>query len=237
MIRTPWSIAALLFTVMAALPATADQLPRERTVSVAASGFVAAAPDITRLSIGVVTEAASARAALAENSKLYEAVLAGVKKLGIAPKDIATERFQVSPIYRSGKAGSSYERRVSGYRVHNDASVKVRLIENTGTVIDRATELGANAIGAIQFEISDLETRLDEAREQAMRNAIRRAKLYATAAGATLGDVLTISEQYHGNGHQPVRIEASSARMAASTPIEVGERRVGVTIHAVWKLR
>jgi uncharacterized protein YggE len=235
--RASWPIAVPLFICLAAMPAMADQLPRERTVSVAATGFVSATPDALRISIGVITEAISAREALAENSKVFEAVLAGVKKLGVDVKDIATDRFQVSPIYKSSKAGSSYDNRISAYRVRNTASVKVRVLENAGAVIDRATELGANAIGEIEFEISDLETKLDFAREEAMRNAIRRAKLYAEAAAATLGDVLTISEQYHDNGHQPVRIEASSARMVAATPISPGQRRAGVTIHAVWKLR
>ena len=54
--------------------------------------------------------------------------------------------------------------------------------------------LGANDIGSIEFGVSEPEALKDEARKQAVAQATANAKLYAEAAGGTLGKVLTIAE-------------------------------------------
>ncbi|MEI9901162.1 MAG: SIMPL domain-containing protein [Hyphomicrobium sp.] len=46
--------------------------------------------------------------------------------------------------------------------------------------------------------MSQAETLLDEARRQAVANAQRRAKLYAAAAGAEVGEVLSIHRGRRG---------------------------------------
>lgn len=232
MVRT----LAVVAITMLPLPTLADDHNKQRTVTVSASGYVTAEPDFARLTVGVVTEASSAKDALERNSKLFSRVLSGVKRLGIDAKDIATDRFQVNPIYGRRKADGRNVNRIDGYRVRNTASVTVRNISQTGSVIDRATEFGANSIGSIDFVISDLETKLDRAREAAMRNAIRRAKLYARAAGARLDNVLTISEQFHGGHRRPMRMQRR-ASMSAAAPIEPGQQKIGVTVNVVWKLQ
>ena len=224
----------LIGGLLAPLPALAEKA-KARTISVSASGYVMAQPDMAQIGIGVTTEANSAKAALEQNSEVFQAVLAGLKKLGIAAKDIATAQFQVNPIYARRKSSGGYSRnKIDGFRVHNKATVTVRDIKQIGPVIDRAAELGGNEIGAIRFVVSDLETKLDEARRAAMRNAVRRAKLYAEAGDAKLGAIQTISEQFHGQP-RPVQF-GRAAKMSAPAPIEPGQRRLGVTVHAVWEL-
>ena len=49
-------------------------------------------------------------------------------------------------------------------------------------------------MAGLSFEVSKAETLKDEARKEAVANALRRAKLYADAAGAEVGEVLTIDE-------------------------------------------
>ncbi|MFT5509360.1 MAG: hypothetical protein ACI89J_002442 [Hyphomicrobiaceae bacterium] len=218
--------------VLGVQPAIAQVETKPRTITVSASGYVTAQPDIAQIAIGVVTEAKSAKTALEQNSKLVAAVLAGIKRLGIDPKDIATQQFQVSRIYKRGKSAGN---RINGFRVRNIANITVRNIKQTGSVIDRAAELGANDIGAINFVVTDMETKLDEARRAAMRNAVRRAKLYAEAANATLGSIQTVSEQFHGRPRQAQF--RRTARMSAAAPIEPGQQKLGVTVHAVWSLK
>jgi uncharacterized protein len=223
-------------SVLGVQPAMAQVETKPRTITVSASGYVTAQPDIAQIAIGVVTEAKSAKTALEQNSKLAAAVLAGIKRLGIDPKDIATQQFQVSPIYERRKSSSGYAgNRVNGFRVRNIANITVRNIKQTGSVIDRAAELGANDIGAINFVVTDMETKLDEARRAAMHNAVRRAKLYAEAANATLGSIQTVSEQFHGRP-QAAQFRRT-ARMSAAAPIEPDQQKLGVTVHAVWSLK
>jgi uncharacterized protein len=225
----------LMSLVLIPLPAKADMTTKERTITVSAEGTTNAEPDQARITIGVVTEAKSAKKALESNSKAFQAVLAGMKRLGIDARDIATQQFQVNPIYaRQTKSSGRTRSEIDGFRVLNAANITVRRIEQTGAVIDRATELGANNIGAIDFVVSDIEQKLDVARREAMQNAIRRAKLYAEAAGATLGEILTINEQMSGPpAHRP---QMREARMSMAAPIEPGQQTLSITINAVWKL-
>ena len=83
-----------------------------------------------------------------------------------------------------------------------------------GQILDKVVTLGANDVNSIEFGVAEPEALKDEARKLAMRNAIANAKLYAEAAGAKLGKVLTISEDQgiivarshgacsHGDGRQ-----------------------------------
>ena len=229
------ALAALLTaaTLVAIPAARAEDKPR--TVAVSATGTVNAEPDIALISVGVLTEDDSAKVALDENSQAMAKVVRAIKAAGVDAKDISTERFGVSPIYdRRKSSNGSYRTRTTGFRVVNMARIKVRRVADTGALIDMAVEAGANQMGAIQFIVSGQEERLDEARRAAMRNAIRRAKLYAQAAGAKVGDVLTISENVFRDGPRPVAMARSSSGMAA--PIEPGQQTLRVTINVVWAL-
>ncbi len=234
LVRSMWCLC-LVGVLLGPLPASAESQSKLRTITVSASGYVMAEPDLAQIVVGVVTQAETAKLALEQNSKLFQAVLDGVKRLGIAAKDIATQQFQVRPLYERRKTSSGYgANKIDGFRVKNSALITVRDIKQTGAVIDRAAEQGANNVGAISFVVSELETKLDAARQQAMRNAIRRAKLYAEAADAKLGAIQTISEQFHGRP-RPAQF-GRAAKMSASAPIEPGQQKLGVTVHAVWEL-
>ena len=164
----------------------------QRTVSVSATGKVAADPDIAHISAGVVTEADTAKEALGRNSALMAKLIDGLKGAGLSAKDIQTTMLNVEPRYTQPKDGRPSA--ISGYRVTNQVRLTVRDVKRLGEVLDQAIALGANHINQISFDLANAETLKDEARKQAMENARRRGELYAKAAGAQLGPVLRISE-------------------------------------------
>ncbi len=61
-------------------------------------------------------------------------------------------------------------------------------------MIDTLVGAGANEIGGINFVVTQASKLLDDAREQAIADARRKAEIYAKAAGVTLGAPLSISE-------------------------------------------
>ena len=63
----------------------------------------------------------------------------------------------------------------------------VRKLDGLGGLVDKLVSLGANRFDGIQFEVSGFEKKKDEARRDAMKNALRMAKLYAEASGAVAG--------------------------------------------------
>jgi len=212
----------------------------KRVVSVSATGTVEADPDNAVYSTGVVTEAATAREALDANSKQMVNVIDGLKGLGIAARDIQTRNFNIQPRYANSKSTSSPRGDgtpcINGYQVTNALRIVVRDLKRLGEVMDKAVSLGANQAGGIQFMVSKAETLLDKARKAAMDNALRRAKLYAEAAGAEVGKVLSISEQ--SQGQQPRPMAYARAAMAAETvPVESGTETLSAVVHVTYELK
>jgi uncharacterized protein YggE len=93
---------------------------------------------------------------------------------------------------------------------------------------------GANEIGGINFVVTQASKLLDEAREQAIADAHRKAEIYARAAGVTLGAPLSISEQ-GSPGPMPFRKMAGG--MAASAPVAQGEETLVVTVSVSWAIK
>lgn len=205
----------------------------ERTVTVAATGSVSVEPDMAYVSAGAVTEADTARDALQSNSAAMKKVIDGLKGAGVDAKDIQTVNFNVEPRYQQGRDGRPPE--INGYRVVNQVRVTVRDLARLGELLDQLVSLGANQAGGISFEVSQAETLKDEARRQAVANAYRRAQLFASAAGARVGRVLTISEDVIEPGPRPMgRVRTMAAE---AVPIERGSQTLEVRVQVTWALQ
>lgn len=206
----------------------------KRTISLSATGAVKTTPDQVEITTGVTAEGQTARDALTKNTDAMSKVVDGLKEAGIDPKDIQTTNFSVSPIYEQKKHGQAAF--ITGYRVTNQVHITVRDTDKLGEILDTVVSLGANQIGSISFGVSEPEALEDEARKQAMRNAIADAKLYAETAGVELGPVLSITEE--NGGYIPRRMEAAAPMaMAKDVPIEAGTTTVEVRLRVTWELR
>lgn len=214
--------------------AEAEPKPMPRTVSVLASGQVQAEPDTAHLSTGVASEGKTAGEALAKNSQSMRKVVDGLKASGIDPKDIQTVSFNVSPRHQHFKDGRPPA--VVGYEVHNQVRVVVRDLKQLGKILDEVVTLGANQVHGITFEVGRQEELKDEARKSAMQSALRRAKLYADAAGATVGPVVTIAEEMPN--FVPSRpIMFAKAAADSAPPVEAGTQMLEVKVSVTWELR
>ena len=215
------------------LDARAEE-PDKRTLSLSATGEALMTPDKVDVNTGVTSEGQTARAALDKNTEAMTKVVDGLKAAGIAPKDIQTTDLSISPIYE--KKSQGYASFITGYRVTNQVHITVRDTKKLGNILDTAVSLGANRINSIDFGVSKPEPLKDEARKQAVANAIANAKLYAQAADVELGPVLSITEE--SRTVMP-RFEAAAAPMAraSAVPIEAGTTTIQIRIEMTWELR
>ena len=225
----------LLSSLGAFAPAlAADDEPQKRTISLSGTGTVKLAPDIVSISTGVESDAAIAKDALAKNTASMTRVIEELKQSGIEPKDIQTTNFSVEPRYDDRDDGKPAK--LVGYHVTNSVFITLRDISKLGEVLDKIVGFGANSIGGIAFGVADREGVENEARKLAMADAIAKAKLYADAASAELGPVVTISEQ---GGYQPYFEKRAAAPMAsaAPVPIEAGTESVSMQVSVTWELK
>jgi uncharacterized protein len=219
--------------LLAATPAAhADDKPEKRRITVSATGDVDVVPDVARITSGVTTEAATAKAALAQNSTTMQKVVAALKASGIDAKDIQTSSLRVEPRYTRPREGEPAQ--IDGYRVTNQVQVVVRDLDKIGDILDQLVSLGANDTGGLSFEASQAETLRDDARKEAVANARRRAELYAKAAGVELGEVLSIDE---GGGEAPQPVMQMARAMKSSVPVERGTQTLSANVTITWALK
>lgn len=240
-VRASLVAAAIAIAALLALPARAqdDGASRPATMSLSAISEISAAPDRARITSGVVTEAETARAALDANNQAIADVIAALKEAGIEDRDIQTSGFSVEPRYHypEPREGRSEPPRIIGYAVSNQVSVLVRNLDDLGPVLDRAVTVGANRINGIQFEISNEDELLDEARGEAVANARRKAEIYAEAAGVRLQSIRSISETSRLQPPpQPLFARDMRAEAASSVPIETGEQTLRVEVNVTWEI-
>ena len=227
-------LAALGLQVAEPTRANAEDSKLARTITVSASGRVSARPDIVRLRAGVSTEAATARRALTDNNALMRDLLRELSEDGISEDDVQTSNFNVSPKYTRPARGQVAT--ISGYTVSNQVTVTVRRIERAGDILDTLVRLGANKMSGMSFEVSDAERLKDSAREEAMKNARRRADLLARAAGAEVGEVVAIAENAAIYQPRPVAMRRS-AMAQESVPIAAGSQDLVAQVTVTWKLK
>ena len=232
----PILMAAALVAISLCAPPTAiaadGDRPSERFISVSATGSVDAEPDLASVSVGAIVEADTAKEALGRSSTLMAKLIDGLKALGIAAKDIQTTAINIEPRYTQGKDGRPTA--LAGYRLVNRVHLTVREVKRLGEILDGAIGLGANQVNGIGFDVSNAETLMDEARRLAIANAKRRAELYAAAAGAQLGSVLTVSETGNAN---PKALPMARAAAGGAAPIEAGTRTLTVDVQVTYALR
>ncbi|SNS57528.1 hypothetical protein SAMN06295912_109100 [Sphingomonas laterariae] len=203
-------------------------------LDIVAEGEVTRVPDIATISAGVVTQAPTAGAAMTENANRMAAVVAALKKAGVADRDIQTSTLNLNPQYRYGDNKPPV---ITGYQASNQVSIRFRDVKRSGAILDTLVAQGANQINGPSLSVDKPETALDEARAAAIRTARARATLYAEAAGLRVKRILAISEQ--GGGYQPpmpVPMMMARAEKAADTAVEAGEQKLAVSVSVSFEL-
>jgi uncharacterized protein YggE len=226
--KHPLALAVVAATWLAA-PALAQMAPP--AISVTGEANVSVAPDQAQIDGGVTSDAKTAREASDANNAAMGKVLLALKGAGIEEKDYQTSRLSLQPQYAPNRAGPSP---VVGYRASNRVTVKIRDVTKVANVIDVLVGAGATDIGGIHFSVTQASKYLDEAREKAVADARRKAELYAKAAGATLGEAISITEE---GAPTPIFRGKMATPMAAGAPVAQGEETLSVTVHVSWAIK
>lgn len=191
---------------------------------------VKAAPDEARVSVGVVTSAATAEEAASQNAAQVERVLAALRKELGSAGEIKTQNYSIYPEYRQpGRDGG--EPQISGYRAQNTVEVRVTDIAKVGPVIDAATANGSNQIHGVEFGIQDETELRAKALQEAARKARANADALAKGLGLTVRRIVSV-EEGGPTVVQPYRRPMAEMAMSAkaATPIEEGEVEVQATV-------
>ncbi|MGH7767673.1 MAG: SIMPL domain-containing protein [Candidatus Binatia bacterium] len=205
--------------------------PMAPSVTVTGEGLVTMEPDLAEIEVGVVTDAKTAPLAGKENAAKLARVIAEMKKLLGPGDEVKTIGYTLSPNYRHPKEGGKPE--ITGYRASNIVRVRTGGLQKVGSLIDAATQSGANNIQRLSFTLKDEDAAKREALRSAAAKAKAKAEDMARALGLKIARVLSVVESEQG--FQPMmRGRAEMAMQAVQTPVETGtiEVRAVVTLTA-----
>ncbi|WP_294333757.1 SIMPL domain-containing protein [uncultured Sphingomonas sp.] len=215
----------------------AQPIPADGTVlDINAEGSTTRVPDLALIQAGVVTTAATAGEAMQQNAARMAAVLAGLRKAGIAERDLQTSAVNLAPQYRYQENKPPV---ITGYQASNQLTVRFRDVAKSGTILDALVAQGANNISGPNLTLADEQGALDEARRDAIAKARARATLYAQAAGLKVDRILMISETGSTPIVQPMPMlmRAKGFLAEADTAIVPGEQKLTASVSVRFLLK
>ena len=185
--------AAILLGPALALAACGDRADTVRGVdrsetllSVSAAGQAESRPDRAQFQAGVETIARSAREASGANADKIEEIVAALRRLGVAERDIQTRAVSIQRI--------TYGPRNGQFQAANVVEVTLRDPAKAAEAVTAVSEAGANILSGPSLSMTDPEATANLAYADAYKAARARAEAYAKAAGMEVSRVLYIRD-------------------------------------------
>jgi uncharacterized protein YggE len=191
------------------------------SIRVIGNAVVTAKPDRAQIDVGVLTQGPESQQAAAQNAKQLDAVNAALRKVLGPDADIKTIRYSLNPNYQYQPDGG--QPTIFGYVATNLVRVTVDDLTKVSTVIDAATQAGANHVESVRFMVRDQ----DAVRSQALREAASRAKaegdVLASALNLRIRRILSVEDSRASAGTSddvPVAAIRAADAGGAPAPIE-----------------
>jgi uncharacterized protein YggE len=201
-------------------------------ITITGNGKVTYVPNMASVYISVSSEALTAAEAWKLNAEKVKKMFAALKELGIDEKDFKTSGLNISPRYHHPKDAPAV---LIGYTATYDLVITVRKLDQTGELLDKMADAGANRGMGISFTHDRLEELQEQARLLAVTNARKRAEMYVRAAGGSLGTLVSINE---GGAFVPHLHRFEHAPMMAkdSLPIAGGQQDLGTSVTVTYTI-
>lgn len=212
---------------------------QQEGIWVTGQGEVSAVPDIAILRLGIEAQDTSVASAQTQAKEAMDKVMEALADSGIAQKDIQTQYFNIYQVTRWDR--DTEEEVVTGYRVSNMISAKVRDTDKVGTIIDAVVQAGGDLIriNGVSFSVDDPTEYYEDARKEAMADAKAKAEQLASLAGLKLGKATYIAEGSSGTVYpvpQAGMAFAVEESMAMKTSISPGEMELTLTVQVGYSI-
>ena len=208
----------------------------ENGVTLDATGSVKVVPDGVQFNFSVFAVEATSKSASERANVLANQAREALDESKIDKKDISTQNVSVYPEYSYSPEG---KQTLIGFRASQSFAVTLRDTEEAGAVVDAVlllvgTDLTIDTLAPILLDTSDA---LEQARENAIKLAKKKAEDYADLLDVKLGDVISVRE-FSGSSSipQPWLRDMATADSLESTKtvVDLGTQEVTVTVEVRW---
>jgi uncharacterized protein YggE len=193
------AIAAIIGLGIFSLASKAAELPNGPHVITSGSAQVNAMPDMAVIMIDVSISSKDAVQVKKQIDERVAKYFSFLQKSGVALRDINAANINIQPEREYLKNGESV---LKGYRAVRQVKVTLRHLDKLNELLDGALKAGLNEINTIEFSVANPNEYRDQARQEAIENAIEQAELLAKGFDAKLGAIYSI--RYHVANSQPM---------------------------------
>jgi uncharacterized protein YggE len=216
------------------------------SISVTGTGESVSVPDIATFSYSVSADAKIVSDAQATVTKSSDAILAGLKALGVSEKDIKTTDYSVYPKYTFAPVVCTNigycppsKQIPDGYTVNQSVSIKIRNTADAGRALALVGDKGATNISGLTFTTDDPNKNKDEARGKAIDDARAKADVLSKKLGVRIVRVVGYADSSAGG---PIfyasgagMMDKSSASSAPSVP--AGENKTTANVTVTYEIK
>lgn len=224
---------------------------QQATISVSGDGEAYGAPDIAVVSFSVVAEAKTVAAAQKDATEKMAAILAFLKKSGIAEKDIKTTSYNFYPKYEWQTKGMSVcydtycppqgKQVLIGYEVTQSVDIKIRKIDDAGMIVGGLGENGATNMSDLTLKVEEEDGLKAEARAEAIAKAKAKADVLAQSLGVKLVRIVAYNE---GGDYPPIynfartmAADGMGGAEKAAPDIPTGENKFVSNVTIVYEIQ
>jgi uncharacterized protein YggE len=222
-----------------------DNVPN--TISVSGDGEQFATPDIATFDFGVTETAKTVTEAQTTATTKINAALKALKDAGINDKDIQTSSYNINPHYeyQATACAANYcpggKSVLTGYDVSQTVTVKVRKLDQAGTIFATIGSLGVQNVNGLSFSVDNPDSVKAAARKIAIDKAEAKAGELASQLGVRLVRIVSFSEDNNspvfyakGMALDSVRGEPAAAPAPA---IPAGQQKVTSNVTITYEIR
>lgn len=177
----------VLFTSCSTVASNTDS----GTISVSGSSTIYMEPDMASFTVSAEATKETSEEARSETDRIInEAVSVLTEKYGVSVDDIKTNYLTLSPEY-------SYvdnQRVLVGQRGSQSIDISLSDINQIGPIVEDLAKINGISVGSITLDKKDKTAEIEEARVQAVQDALKKAETYANALGKEVGDVIALTD-------------------------------------------
>ena len=203
-------------------------------LTVQGTGLATGTPNLLTVSLGISVTDPSATAALADDNSRAATVTSLLSHGGVAAAEVQTSDVSIDPQYDS----HGY---ITGYQVSNTLTAKLQNFSTAGSLIDSIVGAAGNAVrlDSLNFSVEDTRGLEDQARTDAVHQAVSHARSMAEAAGERLGPVCSLTDNTQTNVANPYGFYGQATAQSndsAAVPLEAGSQQESDQVTMVYAL-
>lgn len=181
--------------------------------------------DTMTLTLGVETFDQDAQKAIQANAQKMGGIRAALLKAGLSENELQTQSYTLAPQYKPTpeKPPRDWKPSIIGYEVSNTLEIYTNKLDAAGTLIDVASNAGANFVQSISFALQNEQNAKAEAIALAVRNAATYAQAAVKEAGLKLGPIaeLTIDQGSNVGFYKGARAYSAQEAVTSISPRDI----------------